>query len=264
MPGGATLTGPARGRRPDKRSAPSGMTWRRMGKAMTRGLELLIAQTILQGFDAQYGRFLEVTSGAQQRFEQADWHAVQQAMKQRIHLYDHHVGLGSRAAALHHRRKSTDVDFLLRVKQQYTQLLPDYPRFEIAESFFNSVYCRLFDHRSLTPERLFIFSSQPERPFRTLPRPLAKDFFPERGWSHLLGKVLSDLPLRLPWQNKARDIGYIIASLQEALGRNCSPPVICRSPMSCSTAIKPHWLVGKLVMPMATLPFAADPPQRRG
>jgi transcriptional/translational regulatory protein YebC/TACO1 len=60
---------------------------------MPRGLELLIAQTILQGFDAQYGRFLEVTSGAQQRFEHADWHAVQQAMKQRIHLYDHHVGL---------------------------------------------------------------------------------------------------------------------------------------------------------------------------
>ena len=60
---------------------------------MTRGLELLIAQTILQGFDAQYGRFLEVTSGAQQRFEHADWHAVQQAMKSRIHLYDHHVGL---------------------------------------------------------------------------------------------------------------------------------------------------------------------------
>lgn len=48
---------------------------------MLRGPELLIAQTILQGFDAQYGRFLEVTSGAQQRFEQADWHAVQQAMK---------------------------------------------------------------------------------------------------------------------------------------------------------------------------------------
>ena len=42
---------------------------------MSRGLELLIAQTILQGFDAQYGRFLEVTSGAQQRFEHADWHA---------------------------------------------------------------------------------------------------------------------------------------------------------------------------------------------
>ncbi|MGK3471186.1 bifunctional isocitrate dehydrogenase kinase/phosphatase [Klebsiella pneumoniae] len=222
---------------------------------MTRGLELLIAQTILQGFDAQYGRFLEVTSGAQQRFEQADWHAVQQAMKQRIHLYDHHVGLVVEQLRCITEGKSTDVDFLLRVKQQYTQLLPDYPRFEIAESFFNSVYCRLFDHRSLTPERLFIFSSQPERPFRTLPRPLAKDFFPERGWSHLLGKVLSDLPLRLPWQNKARDIGYIIASLQEALGEELLATCHLQVANELFYRNKAAWLVGKLVMPMTTLPF---------
>ncbi|WP_313120913.1 isocitrate dehydrogenase kinase/phosphatase AceK regulatory subunit, partial [Pantoea septica] len=55
--------------------------------------ESLIAHTILQGFDAQYGRFLDITAGAQQRFEQADWQAVQQAMKTRIHLYDSHVAL---------------------------------------------------------------------------------------------------------------------------------------------------------------------------
>lgn len=145
---------------------------------MPRGLELLIAQTILQGFDAQYGRFLEVTSGAQQRFEQADWHAVQQAMKSRIHLYDHHVGLVVEQLRCITDGKSTDADFLLRVKEHYTRLLPDYPRFEIAESFFNSVYCRLFDHRSLTPERLFIFSSQPERRFRTIRARWPKTSFP--------------------------------------------------------------------------------------
>ena len=194
---------------------------------MTRGLELLIAQTILQGFDAQYGRFLEVTSGAQQRFEQADWHAVQQAMKQRIHLYDHHVGL---------------------VVEQLRCI-------EIAESFFNSVYCRLFDHRSLNPERLFIFSSQPERRFRTIPRPLAKDFFPERGWEYLMHNLLSDLPLRLPWQNKGRDIGYIVSNLREALGGE----LLSQSHLQVANELfyrnKAAWLVGKLVTPMATLPF---------
>ncbi|WP_312721661.1 isocitrate dehydrogenase kinase/phosphatase AceK regulatory subunit, partial [Escherichia sp. AM3] len=80
------------------------------------------------------------------------------------------------------------------------------------------VYCRLFDHRSLSPERLFIFSSQPERRFRTIPRPLAKDFFPDRGWEKLLHRVLTDLPLRLPWENKPRDIGYIHAYLSETFG----------------------------------------------
>ncbi|EOY3839949.1 bifunctional isocitrate dehydrogenase kinase/phosphatase [Escherichia coli] len=222
---------------------------------MPRGLELLIAQTILQGFDAQYGRFLEVTSGAQQRFEQADWHAVQQAMKNRIHLYDHHVGLVVEQLRCITNGQSTDAEFLLRVKEHYTRLLPDYPRFEIAESFFNSVYCRLFDHRSLTPERLFIFSSQPERRFRTIPRPLAKDFYPEHGWEALLMRVISDLPLRLRWQNKSRDIHYIIRHLTETLGTDN----LSKSHLQVANELfyrnKAAWLVGKLITPFGTLPF---------
>lgn len=222
---------------------------------MPRGLELLIAQTILQGFDAQYGRFLEVTSGAQQRFEQADWHAVQQAMKNRIHLYDHHVGLVVEQLRCITNGQSTDAAFLLRVKEHYTRLLPDYPRFEIAESFFNSVYCRLFDHRSLTPERLFIFSSQPERRFRTIPRPLAKDFHPDHDWESLLMRVISDLPLRLRWQNKSRDIHYIIRHLTETLGTDN----LAESHLQVANELfyrnKAAWLVGKLITPSGTLPF---------
>ncbi|HAV2010922.1 TPA: bifunctional isocitrate dehydrogenase kinase/phosphatase [Escherichia coli] len=222
---------------------------------MPRGLELLIAQTILQGFDAQYGRFLEVTSGAQQRFEQADWHAVQQAMKNRIHLYDHHVGLVVEQLRCITNGQSTDAAFLLRVKEHYTRLLPDYPRFEIAESFFNSVYCRLFDHRSLTPERLFIFSSQPERRFRTIPRPLAKDFHPDHGWESLLMRVISDLPLRLRWQNKSRDIHYIVRHLTETLRTDN----LAESHLQVANELfyrnKAAWLVGKLITPSGTLPF---------
>lgn len=216
---------------------------------------IIDCQTILQGFDAQYGRFLEVTSGAQQRFEQADWHAVQQAMKNRIHLYDHHVGLVVEQLRCITNGQSTDAAFLLRVKEHYTRLLPDYPRFEIAESFFNSVYCRLFDHRSLTPERLFIFSSQPERRFRTIPRPLAKDFHPDHGWESLLMRVISDLPLRLRWQNKSRDIHYIIRHLTETLGTDN----LAESHLQVANELfyrnKAAWLVGKLITPSGTLPF---------
>lgn len=222
---------------------------------MTRGRELLIAQTILQGFDAQYGRFLEITAGAQQRFEQADWQAVQQAMKKRIHLYDHHVGLVVEQLRCITHGKSTDADFLLQVKKHYTELLPDYPRFEIAESFFNSVYCRLFDHQALTPERLFIFSSQPERRFRTIPRPLAKDFYPKQGWPSLLTRILKDLPLRLPWEDLARDVGYIINHLTETLGEEMLDKVHLQVANELFYRNKAAWLVAKLVLPSGTLPF---------
>ncbi|MGL5599574.1 MAG: bifunctional isocitrate dehydrogenase kinase/phosphatase [Silvania sp.] len=222
---------------------------------MSRGLELLIAQTILQGFDAQYGRFLEVTAGAQHRFEQADWHAVQQAMKQRIHLYDHHVGLVVEQLRCITGSASTDAAFLLRVKAHYTHLLPDYPRYEIAESFFNSVYCRLFDHRALSPERLFIFSSQPGQHFRSLPRPLAKAFFPDQGWDALLTKVLSDLPLRLPWQDRSRDVEYIIAHLTETMGTENLQNSHLQVANELFYRNKAAWLVGKLITPDATVPF---------
>ncbi|RJT22956.1 bifunctional isocitrate dehydrogenase kinase/phosphatase [Buttiauxella izardii] len=222
---------------------------------MTRRLELLIAHTILQGFDAQYGRFLEVTSGAQQRFEQADWHAVQRAMKSRIHLYDHHVGLVVEQLRCITGGQNTDDEFLLRVKAQYTQLLPDYPRFEIAESFFNSVYCRLFDHRSLSPERLFIFSSQDETRFRTIPRPLSKTFTPALGWQPLLRSLLRDLPLRLPWQNLARDAGYIIAHLSETFGAEALKQASLEIANELFYRNKAAWLVGKLDLPTCKVPF---------
>ncbi|AIU74465.1 isocitrate dehydrogenase [Hafnia alvei FB1] len=222
---------------------------------MAIGMEQLIAQTILQGFDAQYGRFLEVTAGAQQRFEKANWGAVQLAMKKRIHLYDHHVGL-----VVEQLRRMTgplchDAEFLARVKTVYTDMLPEYPRFEIAESFFNSVYCRLFNHRELTPDKLFVFSSQPERHWREFPRPLARTFKPDAGWHALINDLLGELPLRLPWEDRARDVDYILSHLESAFGEN----TLNHSRLQVANELfyrnKAAWLVGKLHTPEGIYPF---------
>lgn len=175
--------------------------------------ESLIAHTILQGFDAQYGRFLDITAGAQQRFEQADWQAVQQAMKTRIHLYDSHVTLVVDQLRILNDAAHWDDRFWLQVKQDYEALLPDYPRAEIAESFFNSVYCRLHGHAHLQPQRLFIFSTQ-QRAAQPA-RPLARRYQPQHGWQAMLEQVLADTTLTLPWQDHARDASYILRHLQQ-------------------------------------------------
>ncbi|MCW7198302.1 bifunctional isocitrate dehydrogenase kinase/phosphatase [Escherichia coli] len=107
----------------------------------------------------------------------------------------------------------------------------------------------------LLPSGFFIFSSQPERRFRTIPRPLAKDFHPDHGWESLLMRVISDLPLRLRWQNKSRDIHYIIRHLTETLGTDN----LAESHLQVANELfyrnKAAWLVGKLITPSGTLPF---------
>ncbi|MDC9623420.1 bifunctional isocitrate dehydrogenase kinase/phosphatase [Xenorhabdus sp. XENO-7] len=215
----------------------------------------LIAQTILQGFDAQYGRFLEVTSGAQQRFEQADWHAVQRAMKKRINLYDHHVGLVVEQLKCIHGTLQYDEDYIAKAKAVYTRLLPDYPRFEIAESFFNSVYCRLFQHRNLKPENLFIFSSQPACRFRHISRPLSRDFSPNSNIVSMLRTILNDVPLRLKWEDLDRDIDYIAQYLQKTFSEHDLLQATFQIANELFYRNKAAWLVGKIRLGTTVYPF---------
>jgi isocitrate dehydrogenase kinase/phosphatase len=209
-------------------------------------IELLIAQTILQGFDAQYGRFLEVTSGAQQRFENANWPAVQAAMKQRIHLYDHHVGLVVAQLKCITGQHFYDAAFLIRIKECYSELLPDYPRAEIAESFFNSVYCRIFKHRDLTTDKLFIFSEQPARKPHNCSRPLSREYPVQSNLIAVLSKVLDDLPVRLPWEDANRDVDYIATAVQQRF----SAEWLADADIEIVTEIfyrnKAAWIIGKI------------------
>jgi isocitrate dehydrogenase kinase/phosphatase len=209
-------------------------------------IELLIAQTILQGFDAQYGRFLEVTSGAQQRFENANWPAVQAAMKQRIHLYDHHVGLVVAQLKCITGQHFYDAAFLIRIKECYSELLPDYPRAEIAESFFNSVYCRIFKHRDLSADKLFIFSEQPARRPQNCSRPLSRRYTVKGHLIAAVSKVLDDLPVRLPWEDATRDVDYIATALQQRF----SAEWLADADIEIATEIfyrnKAAWIIGKI------------------
>ncbi|XPE48040.1 hypothetical protein ACNKHO_25805 [Shigella flexneri] len=55
-------------------------------------------------------------------------------MKSRIHLYDHHVGWWSNSCAALPTAK-VPMPIFAAGKSAIHALLPDYPRFEIAESF---------------------------------------------------------------------------------------------------------------------------------
>lgn len=217
--------------------------------------EDLVAQTILQGFDAQYGRFLEITSGAQYRFEQADWHGIQLAMKERIRLYDNHVGLVvEQLRCIRHDIDKESV-FLQKVKERYTQLLPNYPRFEIAESFFNSVYCRLFHHRELNKKNLFVFSSQPAYRFAQAPRPLSRTFVIQSDLPALLQDILSRLPLRLPWQNKSRDIQFICQTLYAQFSHEELQNAVFQIANELFYRNKAAWMIGKIAINNQFIPL---------
>ncbi|MGR1183656.1 bifunctional isocitrate dehydrogenase kinase/phosphatase [Aeromonas veronii] len=182
---------------------------------MQQPLEQAVAETILQRFESFYSRFLEITQGSKSRFENSDWLGVQLAGRERIRLYDHHVGATASSIRQMMGEHHATQELLKRVKSAFSDLLPRCDNFEVAESFFNSVYRRIFRHRNIRDENLYIhpFVSRGEKPdLSALLRIYRTDL------AHLpqtLSQLLGDYSFTLPYEDKQRDIVDIHRHLAE-------------------------------------------------
>ncbi|MGR5064141.1 bifunctional isocitrate dehydrogenase kinase/phosphatase [Photobacterium sp. DNB22_13_2] len=212
---------------------------------MTAAMEQLVAHTILQGFDAMYGRFLDVTAGAQERFESQNWPAIQQALKTRIKFYDHHVGLVTSQITIMLGKRYANHAFLMAVKNAYEDLLLDYPRYDIAESFFNSVYCRIFEHRNIKRDKLFVHSSQEDR-VPTYPTNLSRLYNTGASLDTLLGRILDDTPFSLEWEDKQRDIQLLGERISQHLATVGNPPPVIEMIREPFFRNKAAYLVGRI------------------
>ena len=114
-----------------------------------------IAATVLDGYELMFSQFMRVTRGASQRFDEAQWHAVHDAMRLRLTVYKQQVGriesqcqriAGSRLAEKH---------FWRQVKEEYEKKIAPHDNHLIAESFFNSVFSRVFGHCAIRQDNVF-------------------------------------------------------------------------------------------------------------
>ena len=118
-----------------------------------------IATTILQGFNRHFDIFQQITAGARQRFEDADWKAVQLASRERIMLYDHRIKETIALTRDLYEIKTIDPSLWREIKHCYMRLLLDHQQPELAETFYTSVFCRQFPRQYYTNEFIFVRSS---------------------------------------------------------------------------------------------------------
>ncbi len=120
-----------------------------------------LAATILHGFDEYRSRFKAITADASRRFAEAAWREAQQASAERINLYEEKV-----QATLHRLRRSfaddvlTDFECWREARTHYAKLINQRLDYELAETYFNSMFCSLFHHRHIRNDWMFVYSSR--------------------------------------------------------------------------------------------------------
>ena len=177
------------------------------------GLSIQIATTIVSGFDRHFTIFSAITKGAKQRFENADWEGERVASRDRILFYDIRV-----KDAIDELQKLFDLEpfdsqLWFDVKREYVLLISNHLQPELAETFYNSVFCALFHRDYFDNDYIFVRSSVSTE-FIDSYKPSYHVYYPaKRGFRSSIKQVLLDGGFSLPFENIERDVRNITQAL---------------------------------------------------
>lgn len=123
---------------------------------------LAIARMILDGFDDYREHFRQITDGARERFEKAQWQQGQAASAARINLYEDKVAeVTARLRASFDEATLLDIDTWPLVKSAYIGLIDLRFDDELSETWYNSIFCGLFSHDLISDGCMFIHTTRP-------------------------------------------------------------------------------------------------------
>lgn len=214
-----------------------------------------VAYQIIQGFEKNYRWFSRITSGAQYRFEQAQWRATQHAVKERIAIYEQSEA--DVVAEIYQLIQPLQQDqaFWCALKDAFLMLLDQHPQFELAETFYNSVIGRIFKHQKIDNNMMFILPSRCYLPGQQRAK-VVNSFDTSGTVGAMMEEILSMYRFSIPFANRSADLKSLDMALRERLSKvqlanvhtvEILKPVFYRS--------KAAYLIGRICMPEETLPF---------
>ena len=215
------------------------------------------ARAIFNGFESYFAEFQNITLAARSRFERADWLGMHQASTERIDLYKKKTGEITRYVELIAGIHQTDYPFWRAVKGFYASLIEGHSNFEIAETFYNSVYCSVFEHRLIRDEHAFVFSTQGDMPKSDMTRVYRA--YPWTGSaSTTFEPLLKDYEFAIPYEDLARDLRSIDDHAMQFLG-----PRFALQPGETEVQVLEHhffrnkcaYIVGRFVSGDDSMPF---------
>ena len=248
----------------------------RIEQAATAGLSpAQVAATILEGFNRHYSLFRYSAQRAKALFESGDWHHIQQLSRERIEYYDTRVQecVNRLASALRGTaHQAHDAAFLSpelqaywqAVKTEFVALLGEHRQPECAETFFNSVSCRILHRDYYHNDCLFVRPAMATE-YLDGRLPSYRSYYPlHTGLEPAVRDMLADFGLAAPMEDLPRDTRLLARRALQALRQILPRHLTQRLAPDCQIQVlntlffrnKGAYAVGRFINHGTTLPFA--------
>jgi len=220
-----------------------------------------IAKAMMDGFNRHYRLFRTESARAKHRFETMDWHGQQRAQRERIEFYDLRVKECSTRLEREFKAGELAMDVWQQIKLHYIGLLVDHHQPELAETFFNSVTCKIL-HRSYF-QNDFIFvrpavSTEYIENDEPKSLPTYRAYYPTRqNMTEVLVRLVGDFDLQCPFVDLTRDAVLVAQAMANKLG---TATLRANFQIQVLTGLffrnKGCYVVGKLINGFTEFPFA--------
>jgi isocitrate dehydrogenase kinase/phosphatase len=217
-----------------------------------------IAQGMLDGFNRHYRIFREACRHARSLFEAGDWQGIQNLARDRIQYYDKRVAETETYLQRRYQTDRLNDAVWQKVKQEYIGLLINHKQPELAESFFNSVCCRILHRSYYYNDFIFVRPAISTEHIDSDP-PSYLSYYPARaGLRHALHEIVRGLRLRRPFAHLHRDLRDVLRALRGHLPRPFVPEPNFQIQVLSSLFFrnKGAYLIGKVVNGNHDYPFA--------
>jgi isocitrate dehydrogenase kinase/phosphatase len=174
-----------------------------------------VAQVILDGFNKHYHLFREFSREGKLCYEQADWARTAKVSKQRIQGYEERVS--ETVYYLHRNFPEAGLEYELwpKIKIVFIGKLLGHLQSECAETFYNSVACRVL-HREYYNSEYIFWRPAISTEHLEGSKPTYRSYYPGvDGMRRCLIEILKSFGLSNPYENLRRDVRHLERSLLE-------------------------------------------------
>ena len=184
---------------------------------------LAIARVLLEGFNRHYALFRDCARAAKRYFEGGNWLAIHHLVRDRIDFYDRRCAETAQRVQREFMSAGlagSGADALWdRVKLHFIGLLIDHRQPECAETFFNTVSCKILN-RTYYHNRFLFVRPAASTEYLDADNPSYRCYYPQRtGLRHALIDLTLDLGLERRFADFRRDLRHVLAAMRRRLPR---------------------------------------------
>ncbi|MGH8750505.1 MAG: bifunctional isocitrate dehydrogenase kinase/phosphatase [Burkholderiales bacterium] len=178
-----------------------------------------VAQAILEGFDKHYRIFRATSKAAKERFENQDWAGVQRASAERIKFYDLRVNEGAERLEREFGAGGLGDTAWRQIKMHFIGLLTYHKQPELAETYFNSVSCKIL-HRTYFHNNFIFVRPAVSTDHIESDIPSYRYYYPGKlGLRRALNELIRDYDLKPPFADLQRDMRYVLRACRQHFPR---------------------------------------------